>query len=410
MDNPNIGNRFTKLIKTTQTAHHFLAKANSDALKITTASVALIAALFSNITHAQSSESTQSYGTPDWRVAYTDDEYYYDDRFAKRIYVGAGIGASWLNPDSSEVPGLNVNDRVNNAAQIAIGTDLSKHFSLELHAADLGQAGFSPEGSIDYSVFGASALYYAGKSRHRFNRRGLTAFGRLGIGFLQNSASTNINYVQDNSSHLLIGAGLEYVFRPGIGIRAEAISFEEDIRYGQVGLIYRMGRKQNRERIRIVQAPSEPATVAEPTPLPEPISAPVTPPVAAAKIEPVVVPNPCDSISGVLEGVNFHTNSHELTAEAQDILREVAATLMQCQNMPLEITAHTDSHGPAEYNQDLSTRRANSTSDFLHGQGIDSSRITTTAYGETQPIDSNETAEGRRRNRRVELHIIKPES
>ena len=64
---------------------------------------------------------------------------------------------------------------------------------------------------------------------------------------------------------------------------------------------------------------------------------------------------------------------------------------------------HTDSVGAEAYNQDLSKRRAQSVLRYLESRGIDSSRITARAFGETQPIDSNDTAQGRSRNRRVEL-------
>jgi len=353
-------------------------------------SVAVALLACSNVS-AQSVEDLNSNRIPDSKVAYTDDEYRYDDRFRKSVYVGLGLGASWLNPDTAE-SSLDVNDRVNTAGQITLGTDLSKHISLELHAADLGQAGFSPTGSIDYSVFGGSALFYAGKSRHRFNRRGLTAFGRLGLGLLSNSATSNVNFEQDNETHFLIGLGLEYVLRMGLGLRAEAISFDEDIRYGQLGLTYRIGKKQNRERIQVVEAQ-------EPTP----VVAVAPPPVAAAVVE---EPSVCDSLNGVLEGVNFHSNSDKLTDSARTILIGVAETLAECSDIPLMISAHTDSHGDDEYNQSLSVRRADSAMIFLAQRGVATDRIRTSAFGETQPIDTNATAAGRSRNRRVELHLL----
>ena len=67
---------------------------------------------------------------------------------------------------------------------------------------------------------------------------------------------------------------------------------------------------------------------------------------------------------------------------------------------------HTDSAGSDAYNMTLSQQRAQSVTNYLTSKGISSGRFTTKWYGETQPIETNETAEGRAQNRRVELAII----
>lgn len=70
----------------------------------------------------------------------------------------------------------------------------------------------------------------------------------------------------------------------------------------------------------------------------------------------------------------------------------------------LEIVGHTDSVGPADYNQGLSERRAQAAADYLGSQGVDASRMTVKGMGETAPVADNATREGRAMNRRVELH------
>ena len=72
--------------------------------------------------------------------------------------------------------------------------------------------------------------------------------------------------------------------------------------------------------------------------------------------------------------------------------------------MQVEVSAHTDSVGSESYNQGLSERRAQSVVDYLSARGLDRYRLNPTAFGESSPIDTNETAEGRARNRRVELY------
>ena len=69
----------------------------------------------------------------------------YEDSLSRGLYAVAGIGPSRLEPDTSSVDGFDQDDRVEPAGQITIGADLSRHFSVEAHSADLGSAGLSPD-------------------------------------------------------------------------------------------------------------------------------------------------------------------------------------------------------------------------------------------------------------------------
>ncbi len=313
----------------------------------------------------------------------------FNDRIQRHVYAGLGVGASRLEPDTSEVPTANVDDRVEPGGQLTVGMDLSRQVAVELHTADLGSAGISPTGRINYHLTGVSALLYAGKNRHRFKRTGLTGYGRIGAGFLDNSTVGDVNFVQDNQTHLLLGAGVEYMTRLGLGLRAEGIAFDEDVQYAQLGLVYRTGKRQRNRPVEIVQAP-EPAPVV------------IAPPVPAVVVAPKPV-DTCSDVVGVLNGVEFHTDSDELTHEAQGVLNGVARRLSECTSVPVRISAHTDSRGADEYNYALSERRADSVVRFLSDYGIDPERLDAQAFGETSPIDTNDTKEGRKRNRRVEL-------
>jgi len=90
--------------------------------------------------------------------AYADDSDIGYRRIQRHVYLGAGLGLSHLDPDDSVSTGFDVNDRVQNAGQLLLGVDLSKHIAAELHGTLLGSAGFSPEGSIAYNVIAGSAL------------------------------------------------------------------------------------------------------------------------------------------------------------------------------------------------------------------------------------------------------------
>ncbi|PTL81462.1 OmpA family protein [Vitiosangium sp. GDMCC 1.1324] len=102
--------------------------------------------------------------------------------------------------------------------------------------------------------------------------------------------------------------------------------------------------------------------------------------------------------------VLFRSGSSDLLPTARRRLDEVADALKKTQS-PLVIEGHTDSKGPAEVNEELSYKRAESVRDYLVERGVDSSRIRTEGRGEAEPIASNKSPEGRANNRRVEIVI-----
>jgi outer membrane protein OmpA-like peptidoglycan-associated protein len=105
----------------------------------------------------------------------------------------------------------------------------------------------------------------------------------------------------------------------------------------------------------------------------------------------------------VLKGVNFETNSAEITPGSTVILDEVASILKADPAVRVEIQGHTDSRASAEYNQSLSDRRANSVMNYLVSRGVGASQLTARGYGESMPIADNNTEVGMLQNRRVEL-------
>lgn len=106
-----------------------------------------------------------------------------------------------------------------------------------------------------------------------------------------------------------------------------------------------------------------------------------------------------------LRGVSFLPNSDRLTAEGRATLDGVAATLQGQSGLKTEIAGHTDSLGSEGYNMLLSQRRADAVRKYLVSKGVDEGRLTAVGYGELEPVDSNDTNEGRQNNRRVEFRI-----
>ena len=106
------------------------------------------------------------------------------------------------------------------------------------------------------------------------------------------------------------------------------------------------------------------------------------------------------------EDVHFDFDRYSLRPEALKLLDEAVAKLQANPNIQVTIEGHADSVGTQQYNLALGDRRANSARDYLVMRGIAASRLRTVSYGEDRPIDTNETAAGRARNRRAHLAVI----
>ncbi len=107
-----------------------------------------------------------------------------------------------------------------------------------------------------------------------------------------------------------------------------------------------------------------------------------------------------------LKNVFFETGLSSLRKESFPALNELVDALKAKTNLVIEIAGHTDNVGTPESNQKLSTDRANSVRDYLIKHGIGPKRVTAKGYGETQPVASNETPDGRQQNRRTEVRIV----
>jgi outer membrane protein OmpA-like peptidoglycan-associated protein len=115
-----------------------------------------------------------------------------------------------------------------------------------------------------------------------------------------------------------------------------------------------------------------------------------------------------DSARGLIVNMSdvlFDTGSATLKPGAREKLAKISGILLAHPGLTLQIEGHTDSVGGDDYNQQLSERRADSVRDYLAEAGVSASGMTAKGFGKTQPVASNDTAEGRQRNRRVELVV-----
>jgi len=110
-----------------------------------------------------------------------------------------------------------------------------------------------------------------------------------------------------------------------------------------------------------------------------------------------------------LTGLKFHSGRSKISSKYFDLLGRLKQAMDIYQDRSLRIEGHTDNRGDVKSNQVLSLKRAEAVRDFLIAAGADSTRLKALGYGEVRPIASNEFAQGRDMNRRIDVIINAPE-
>ena len=108
-----------------------------------------------------------------------------------------------------------------------------------------------------------------------------------------------------------------------------------------------------------------------------------------------------------LKNIYFDFNKTSLKPESSAELNKVVNFLDQNPTVEIEISGHTDNKGSDEYNLTLSQGRSQAVVDYLASQGIGTNRLTAKGYGESKPVETNDTEDGRAINRRVEFTVLK---
>lgn len=122
-------------------------------------------------------------------------------------------------------------------------------------------------------------------------------------------------------------------------------------------------------------------------------------PIGVAKVE--------ENATILLNNLFFDLEKATLRPESYPELNRIVNLMNERPGMQIEIAGHTDATGSDEYNLNLSKQRANSVASYLVGKGVDKSRMSVEYFGEKKPMVSNDTREGRKKNRRVEFKILK---
>jgi len=334
-------------------------------------------------------------------------------------YGGLGFGTSGIEPEVNN-SGFEVTDSVGNGVQLFIGRDISPRISVEGYLSQLGEAhvdnfGTGDSGSVEYTTLGASGLLYlfGGSGKKSFaTRSGFSVYGRLGIGRINNSG-VGVDFNRSSPWNVSGGMGAEYNLKNGFGLRAEFQSFDSDARVVSFNVVkrFRIERQNGRlkfkgrsEDLVLVEASSKSPRLAKKDSDGDGVSDYIDDCNSTGEGK-LVGTNGCE-FTGVLEGVTFSSGSSKLTNPGTNALDQVVSALNKNSDVSVSIQAHTDNRGPAEKNMALSRKRAESVVRYLVESGsIDLKRISAIGYGESRPLKTNQTAEGRTANRRVEIKV-----
>ena len=363
--------------------------------------------------------------------------------FRKRFYAGFGLGMTQLKPDAQ--PPFSADTSSSSGSQIQLGYDLNNRIALEFQSSVLGQAELDTVDTtpVKYSGYSGSALIYAlSGSENRNRRQRWSGFGRLGLA--ANRQGSNVEPLNGSSTDLLLGAGVEYGFSNGVGLRGEVIRYNSDATFVGLGAVYRfdsfkefvpqparMAKKApvvasrfNTPRVSdragaVAAVPAGQDMVGMAVPTQAAIG---TVRVLASATDHDVdgVPNKqdrcedtasgvpvddagCGLFDGTLANSTFTNGSAKLEPNVKASLDNLVLRLLLFPEIRIAIEGHTDGKGHEDINLNVSRTRANMVRNYLIRQGVPAWQLETRAYGETRPVASNQTEQGRDLNRRIEF-------
>lgn len=243
--------------------------------------------------------------------------------------------------------------------------------------------------------------------------KSVNLYGLLGVGYEDLSSKFRLN---EDGGFGQYGLGLRYQVTDRFALKAEArdaIKFEN----ADHNLFYTLGFAIGLDGKNVAPVVA-PVIVA---PVIEKVVAPVAPldddkdgvinkldkcPNTPAGV--VVDETGCEKVIVLRDlGVNFAFDSYKVSPTYANEIKKVAEFMAAYPNYKVLLMGHTDSLGKESYNQKLSEKRAMAVKNALVGFGVDANKITTIGYGETRPVATNKTKEGRAENRRVEATFKK---
>ena len=310
------------------------------------------------------------------------------------FYAGARIGATYYN--NLEIDGDNsfdIEDDTNFGGGVFLGYNINDWFGFETGYTYLGEVELADNASVQ-----THAIDFVGKFTGEVTES-LDIFAKAGGYAYKANGQDSLSSLSNADVDLTFGFGLEQHFTDNFSVRLEYQFYnnvtldDEDVNNDwdahllALGLVYSWG---GQEAVAVTEAPMtevvEEVVIAEAV-----VVAPIVK--KAIEVEPVTVE------------VYFDFDKQDLTEKSISDLQPIIAHLQEYPTSKLVLVGHTDSTGPAEFNQNLSEERAATVSNYLQEQypSFSSDRIELSGEGETNPIADNMTKEGRAQNRRVSV-------
>ncbi|MGI9302913.1 MAG: OmpA family protein [Gammaproteobacteria bacterium] len=327
------------------------------------------------------------------------------------LYIGGGPSFSFLDPDST-VPAFTADEDTDVGGKVFIGYDFTNLFSFEGFYGIPGSAeitsGGASAGEIDYDAAYGLRLVLTFPD----NVEGFNVFVKGGASGAD-VGSTNVPFREVDDIGASGGAGFGYEFGRGWGLQLEYDYLYEDVQMITLGLSKRFGLFGREEEV-AEPGPQEPRLEAVETTLGDEDEDGVPDNVDRCSGTPAgttVDEIGCEAPSSIeiLENVRglFAVGSARITSQGIRNLRVFVQHLNRDygQLNAIAVEGHTDSSGSEAHNLELARRRAQIVRLVLQYAGVDPAIITTQGYGESRPIADNATAEGRARNRRVEIRV-----
>jgi outer membrane protein OmpA-like peptidoglycan-associated protein len=311
-------------------------------------------------------------------------------------YVGAGIGLSFLKPETGSVA-LSLSQDSDLAYGVFAGYQLDDNWAAEIFWTDMGQAEISAAstdalaGIIEYQAFGIGGLYQYPVSNS------WDVFATAGVGRLRNHIQlVNAERVED--SFIYLGGGVIWNLAKTWDVRAEYDYYDEDAQTVTFNIVKRFGSatpKRIRRLERQVAEQEKEIQLAR--------SSLAT---APAKKD-VNKSENCDDYSIDLDGVVFARRSVEIDEQSKQVIDTAISKMITLPgDIRFEVRAHTDDEGTELYNYSLSLARARMVRDYMAQNGIALDRIDAQGYGEWRPRVDNSTERGKKSNRRAELVVL----
>ncbi|WP_332879697.1 OmpA family protein [Massilia sp. S19_KUP03_FR1] len=348
-------------------------------------------------------------------AAFAADDFINPDWANSATYVGASFGQGKSHQDDQRMArGLTNSalstftaDTRDTGFKVFVGKQINQYFAIEGGYFDLGKYNFSATTTAGRAITGESR--YRGVNLDLVGQLPLsqrisllgrigTEYVRTGTNFRGNGIALPANtYSGDSDFGAKAGVGLEFKLSEALAIRAEAERSRVNNATGRrgnvdlysIGLVYKLGRPAVAAYVApapvvVAEAPVQAAPAPMPAPAPQPTS---------------------EKVSFAAEAL-FDFDKAVVKPDGKAALDEMMAKLQGMNTEVMIAVGHTDSVGSDAYNAKLSLRRADAVKAYLVSKGLDPARLYTEGKGEAQPIADNATAEGRAKNRRVNIEIV----